>query len=153
MTIQIIKLVEKMITDKDLINKTNEFFNRYLNKDVNEELPEWSEHWNFNGSIPNHNKRGCYALFENEKLIYIGIGIGKSYGRYIGSGIGDRLKRYWEKNKENSESEYKPREGWEKVTSIMTIGFSEDLYFLAAALEIYLIKNLKPERNVQQKNN
>jgi hypothetical protein len=140
-----------MPTAKHLLRETKEFFHRYWNLS-NEQPPSWSKHWDFNSSIPNNDKRGCYALFKNEELIYIGVGIGKSFGKYHGSGLGDRLKRYWKVNKEDeSELKYKPTEDWLELTSIMTIGFSEEHYSLAAALEIFLINKLNPEKNSQHK--
>ncbi len=135
----------------NLIHETKEFFRRYWNS-INGQPPEWSDHWDFNSSIPNNEKRGCYALFKDKELIYIGVGIGKSFGNYHGSGLGDRLKRYWQVNKDsNADKKYKPTKDWTELTSIMTIGFEEEHYPLAAALEIHLINKLNPPRNSQHK--
>ena len=140
-----------MIKESDLIRETEEFINRYWNYS-NENTPSWLTHWRFDGTIPNHEIRGCYALFEEENIVYIGVGIGKSFGRYEGNGLGDRLKRYWKLNKShNTDKKYEPAEDWKNITSIMTIGFDDEHYPLAAALEIFLINRLKPEKNKQHK--
>lgn len=137
-----------MSTEENLRHWTSEFFRCYWNLD-NGLAPVWSNHWDYNCEIPNQNKRGCYALFNKYKeVIYIGVGIGKSFGQYHGSGLGDRLKRYWKVDKDsNSDKKYKTTEEWIDVASIITIGFEEIHYPLAAALEIYLINKLNPPRN------
>lgn len=139
-----------MITQEALLNVTESFFSQYWNND-NGEIPEWSMHWKFNGTIPNNTMRGCYALFNKKEVIYIGIGIGKSYRSYHGSGLGDRLKRYWKVNKTGSGNQYLPADDYTEVTSIATIGFEEKHYPLAAALEVFLIRELNPKRNRQHK--
>lgn len=139
-----------MITKENLQKETESFFNHYWNK-INGTKPVWSEPWEFDGTIPNNDKRGCYALFNNDEVIYIGVGLGKSFGTYHGSGLGDRLKRYWKVNKANTGKQYEPTDDWLEVTSIITIGFIEQHYPLAAALEIYLISKLIPARNLQHK--
>ena len=140
-----------MPTAKNLVQETEKFFNHYWNISK-EEPPFWSERWDFNSSIPNNEKRGCYALFNGQELIYIGVGIGKSFGKYLGSGLGVRLKRYWKVNKDqNSDVKYMPTDDWLELTSLMTIGFEEKDYPLAAALEIYLINKLNPLRNSKHK--
>ena len=129
---------------------TSDFFKLFWSIN-NIEPPAWSSHWLFDGTIPNHDKRGCYALFEDEKIIYIGFAIGKSNQKYQGHGLGDRLKNYWKVDKEKKMKQYKPRDNWKEVTSIMTIGFDKDYYFIAAALEIYLIHKFNPSRNKNHK--
>ena len=140
-----------MATEQDLKQATKEFFDRYWNPQ-NGDPPEWGEYWYFDGTIPNHDKRGCYALYAGDEIIYIGVGKGKSSGIYIGSGLGARLNSYWEINKDEfSGNQYKPTADWNKVTSIQTIGFEEEYYHLAAALEVFLIERMRPERNVVHK--
>lgn len=139
-----------MITEQALRFTTDKFFNLYWNEDFGEK-PQWVSHWHFEGTIPNHDKRGCYALFHKEEIIYIGVGIGKSFGPYLGNGLGDRLKRYWKVTKSVEGKQYTQRENWEKVTSILTIGFNDEHYPLAAALEIFLIRELSPPKNSQHK--
>lgn len=126
--------------------ETNNFFNRYWHPNFGQ-VPEWSEIWDFNSTIPNHDKRGCYALLKQDKIVYIGSGLGKSTERYQGYGLGDRLKSYWSLNKEPGvKAKYIARPNWE-LTGILTIGFSTEDYVLAAALEIYLIRKLQPIKN------
>jgi hypothetical protein len=136
-----------MATESELKTNTIEFLKLYWPKDI-EPAPSWSDHWDLNTEIPNQSMRGCYALLKKEcKIVYVGVGIGRSIERYHGSGLGDRLKRYWELNNDTSTSNrYKIREEWKcegrEVTSIITIGFPKEHYWLAAALEVYLISNL-----------
>jgi len=133
------------------MDKLNEITSLFFQKHWNissEPLPEWSEEWSFNGTIPNHDKQGCYALYSNSEIIYIGVGIGNGDGNHEGCGLGNRLKRYWKVNKNiNPKSKYIQTERWEEVTSIKTIGFPPEYFYLAAALEIFLIDKLKPIRN------
>lgn len=96
--------------------------------------------------------RGCYALFRNQEVIYIGVGISKGTGMYENCGLGFRLKKYWKVNKDpEARTKYQPTNDWIELSSIMTIGFDKEHYSLAAALEIYLIDKLQPERNTQHK--
>lgn len=136
-----------MATDYELREQTREFFKHYWHPD-NGKAPEWSAHWDFNSPIPNNEKRGCYALFQDKEVIYIGLGIGKGAGMYEECGLGYRLKRYWKVNKNNdAKTKYQPSSHWTEVTSIVTIGFEKQHYQIAAALEIYLINILNPKRN------
>lgn len=140
-----------MITEYELKQQTKEFFNRYWCAD-NGAIPDWSNHWDFNSSIPNNEKRGCYALFRDKEIIYIGAGISKGTGIYQDCGLGFRLKKYWKLNKDNDAlTKYKPTSDWIELTSLMTIGFENEHFPLAAALEVYLINKLRPQRNTQHK--
>lgn len=140
-----------MKTEKQLRKTTKEFFENYWSHN-NGAPPEWSNHWYFNDSIPNNEKRGCYALFKESEIIYIGVGIGKGTGIYQGCGLGFRLKKYWEVNKDKTvNKKYRPTENWKELTSIITIGFEENHYSSAAALEVYLINKINPSKNFQHK--
>ena len=159
---------EQLITIKDLEAKTEEFFQLHWNPEKHGDQPEWKS-WKFKGPIRNNNKRGCYALVNDKYIEYIGVGAGKSVERYEGSGLGDRLKKYHQLNKiENKrkktilaeERTYMPRAEYrEWLTEILTIGFpgppdnvgTRDAGYLAASLEVFLIKELKPKRNRQMK--
>ena len=142
------------ITLKDLVEKTDQFFERYWN--IEDATPQWSEPWEFNGTIPNHDQKGCYALFEGEKLVYIGLAIGfNGKGLYEGHGIGSRLHRVWRKNSKKNGEDYEPGPGYEDITSLRSIGFgvgeSKDHFPIAAALEVFPIIHLKPRRNFTYK--
>lgn len=137
----------KMNTESKLKEITDKFFELHWNKSLGVQ-PEWSNHWKYYGTIPNNDKRGCYALFEGDNLVKVGIGIGHSVPRYYGSGLGERLKKYQCTDmSKNDRHACKPTEQWKDLTSLMTIGFDESNYYLAAALEVYLIINLKPMHN------
>lgn len=141
-------------TTSDLITSTNNFLDIHWNHEKLGPLPNWSEQWNFEGPIPNHKYRGCYAFFNGQdELVYIGIGLGKNKaGRYIGHGLGNRLNRIW---KTASKGKYVQESGYEYVNHIRTISFENDIsspFWLAAALEIYLITQLQPEKNITHNN-
>ena len=133
---------------KNIDDLTTEFFYKHWpSSDISP--PKWFHSWDFNGMIGNHNKRGCYALIENYQIVYIGVALNQGDGeKYLNCGLGYRLKRYWRLNHKDSErkTKYRPSDEWKNLTSISTIGFDK-YYYLAAALEIYLIENLKPKRN------
>src|SRR5690606_6946554 len=105
--------------------------------------------WDFNGTIHNHDKQGCYALIKNNEIIYIGVGISKGSGIYKNHGLGYRLKRYLKVNKnlQQNPNKYLPTENWQELTGILTIGFPNEHFCLASALEIYLVYHLNPIQN------
>lgn len=141
-----------MVTIDNLKLETIAFFGDYWCPKSKKEPPKWSKQWNFNDSIPNHEKGGCYALIENDEVIYIGVGISKGTENYKDHGLGFRLKKYWKLNKNSdSPNKYCQSKGWQNVTGIMTIGFDPEYSPLAAALEIYLIRKLKPKKNFLHK--
>lgn len=137
-----------MITEIDLKAETEEFFLKYW-KDSNGDKPIW-KFWDFNSEIFN---QGCYAIFNESELIYIGVAIGNNSGKYIGKGLAARLKRYYQLNNDSEPSKrYKPKKlGEVPITGIMTFGFTPEHYWLAAALEIFLINKLNPPQNAQHK--
>lgn len=139
-----------MATIKELEKKTKEFFENYWSSNIDDEHPGWKGPWDFNGPIPNHDNGGCYALVRNDEVIYIGVGISEGEGIYEGNGLGYRLHNYWKLNKNpNISKKYIPKNNQIDFTDIMTIGFEKDHSHLAAALEIYLIRELHPEGNYQ----
>lgn len=117
-------------------------------------IPSWSEPWYFKEEIPNQKSRGCYALFdESGHLLYIGIGIGTNgkEGPYTGRGLGARLGRIY---RTVGKFVYEPAEKYTEVHHIRTLNFKTseaDYFWLAAALEIYLIQDLKPRDNITYK--
>lgn len=136
--------MESERTSLELREATEYFFKTFINRE-NTEYAEWSEPWLFHGEIPNAEKNGgCYALFVQEELVYIGIGIGKN------SGLTSKVSKHWVLNNGNPEQRYKPSNQFPDITSIMTIGFNEHC-FLASALETYLIEILQPARNTNYK--
>jgi hypothetical protein len=139
-----------MTSFQRLVVESNNFFKLYWNP-INGAQAHWSEPWHFKGPVPDGNKKGCYALFSSHELINIGVGIGKSSGIDEGSGLGSRLNNYWQVKKDKNGSQYKPTSKWQEITSIRTIAFDESHYWLAAALEIFLIHKLNPPRNTQHK--
>ena len=129
-----------------LISATDKFFSRHWPSDVFGIPPKWSESWGFVGSIPNVGNAGCYALFSNEKLLYIGLSEDTianrtaAYTRVARGGLSIPTEN----------RPYVPSEGWSDkgLTHIVTIGFPEEARYLAPALEVYLIKALRPPENI-----
>ena len=131
-----------MISRNDLEFRTQEFFEKFCSESLS--IPKWSVAWQFKSTLPNNESKGCYAHLDGEQVTYVGLAIGDSYG---GSGIGSRVSRYWKKNPTHSSSNPLYMPTVDKVTSIITLPFTTDNYYLAAALEVYLIDKLSPEKN------
>ncbi len=101
-------------------------------------------------SFPNSNKAGIYFIFgrsETESGLKTGVYIGKaSHSSFIGARLYAHLYRAW---REEGKYEYPDKSGniflLEFVTSI---GLKDNLYFLAPALEEYLIYHLKKNDNI-----
>jgi len=97
----------------------------------------------FRGEVPNNSKKGCYALLFKDEIVYIGVAIGDSYE---GSGLGSRISNYWNyDSNENGVRTYEPTV--KGINSIITLPFTPNDFYLAAALEVYLIQKLNPPNN------
>ncbi|AFC86352.1 hypothetical protein [Frateuria aurantia] len=81
-------------------------------------------------------------------MIYIGLGRSWKKGRYKEHAIGVRLSAHV-LLVDKATNTYITREKWRAlgVDSLITIGFPHEMFFLASALEDYLINELKPEGN------
>lgn len=143
-----------MVTLDALHTRTTAFLD--LHWPEGEPRPEWSAPWRFVGTIPNQELQGVYALVHGDDVVYVGVGAGENPGRYEGAGLGNRLHKYWRTDKDDprtaeGESRYVPSDVWGDVTetpAIVTIGLPPGQAALAYELERYLIRELKPERNV-----
>jgi len=134
-----------MIYIKDLEVATSEFFSEYCRKEKFGKFPVWSPKWDFKGTLPYNDKKGCYAHLNNkDEVIYIGLGISNSNS---GSGIGSRVSNYWTQTNEVIDGEKKYKSTVQDVTSIITLPFEKNTFYLAAALEVYLIQNLNGINN------
>lgn len=136
---------------RDVINNTEEFFRLHWN--LNKQQPKWSDQYKLQGAVPNGDQPGCYALLENNNVVYIGLGASKGGGIYEEHGLGARLNSHvlvWDRSVSVpiAERRYKPKDKWQGITSIYTIGFPKDYGYLSSALEAFLIKNLSPAHNV-----
>ena len=135
----------------DLEYETLNFFKKYWNKG-NGKVPEWGKFWDFNSALPGKDNKGCYALLKNDEILYIGVGLGKGTLNDPNSGLGSRLTKYWEVNKNPEvQNKYVPKSNWNEMTSIRTIAIPNEHFWIAAALEIYLIIKLTPLRNTLHK--
>ena len=136
-----------MANKTDLLKYTTQFFDLHWGLDV--DRPEWDFSWDWNGAVPNYLLGGVYALFNGDNLLYIGLGSSRGGGIYKDRGISRRLMSHVYLRTPNTETGYMPRERWEKlgVNKVATIGFQQELNYLAPALEDYLIGKLNPEEN------
>jgi|GEM_PF-3490119 len=137
---------------------TKAFFARHWNADCGTE-PEWLQPVSIPlHTFPSGEKSGCYAFFKDGVLLYVGVGIGHGQERYRGAGLGARFWHYfgWDKNIPEQKRLYnlKPNR-FEKAggTHLTVIPFEYEYAYLAAALEVYLIRELKPPLNSHQNRN
>ena len=127
-----------------LIEETDNFFQLHWNRmKISMEPPKWSIPWQFSGSIANGDMAGCYALFSNEKLLYIGV---------AERGLGSRTNSYTRVLKTQSsiqERSYVAEASWQArdLTHLHTIAFPVEYWYLSAALEKFLIRKLNPSEN------
>ena len=118
-----------------------------------EDLPKCWEAYRFIGGIPYGDRQGCYALIEEEEVLYIGLGASRGWGIYKECGIGARLSGHvlrWDRSipSDLANRVYKPIGNWRHITQICTFGFPSGYGYLACALEAYLVSNLEPKANV-----
>lgn len=133
---------------ESLERATSEFFVRHWSENLLGCHPRWEAWQEFlSGSVPNYQFGGCYALFEDDKLVYVGLGASRGGGRYLESGISRRMMSHvYCSNREPGKNTLKLRDAWLSVNSIYTIGLPDRAY-LATALESFLIRELSPPRN------
>jgi len=136
----------------DLKQRTRIFRDRHWDPERLGAAPSWSKPWRFQGGIPNHNLPGCYALLRGDELVYIGTGAGKGKLKYIGHGLGSRLHNYCSRDftvkaKDLASRRYKPTARASGITAVATIGFDAQYWYMASALEAFLIDRLHPARN------
>jgi hypothetical protein len=116
---------------------------------LKEQAPVWHpwEAFLF-ASVPNHDKSGCYALFEGPEFVYVGLGASKGGGIYVEHGLSRRLMAHVlcaDKLKGPDWSKLQPE--WASITGVYTIGLPVEVAYLATSLEAFLIRNVQPPRN------
>jgi hypothetical protein len=139
-----------MNTSLTLESETARFSSLHWNtQHISHPIPKWGEPWHFTeGGIPDGDKGGCYALFnEKDEVIYIGVGASSGGGIYPDHGISRRLVGHVVQLIPDKEPKYAPKEKWVEVKYLRTIPFEETENYLAYGLEALLIKSVKPERN------
>ena len=145
------------MTELELLKKeTQNFFKNYWNQSAIGIPPEWEE-WNLEGEPKQAASGGCYAIFHNSKLLYIGVAVtegkhSQSKGRKYG--LLNRLKRHVLRRDPSNSERYIPKADksqWKDVTSIWLIGFPDSDRCLAAALEVYLIQKIDTDVNAESK--
>ncbi|WP_018984910.1 GIY-YIG nuclease family protein [Salinimonas chungwhensis] len=142
-----------MSSIENLIEHTNNFFNLHWPESLNRPRPEWKSDWNWQGSVPHHDKRGVYCLFDGAgDILYLGIGASVGGGKRVGFGISRRLLAHViTTDKTKGRGHYIPKRRWADVNSLAAIGFPNEYSYLALALEDYLIEKLSPPRNRSKK--
>ena len=127
---------------EDLEDATTRFFERHWNTSaLGCDPPSWKGWHEFKGSVHNYELGGCYALFKGKELLYVGVGVSKGNKRYPEAGISRRLMSHiLQIDHEKGYEWSRPRERWEGITSIYTIGFQKDLTYIALSLENFLIR-------------
>ncbi|MEJ2612048.1 MAG: hypothetical protein P8179_18740 [Candidatus Thiodiazotropha sp.] len=140
-----------MSTMKDVICATHSFFEKHWCED--EEIPQWSDSWDWKDSVPNHDKSGVYALIaEDKEVVYIGVGASRGGGRYKNHGLSYRLLNHViTTDKNEGRGHYKAQDRWKDIKGIYTIGFPEEYSYISLALEDYLIAKLQPKININKK--
>ena len=125
-----------------LTDHTNKFFSLHWQSQSLGEPPVWKTWQPFLfGSVPNYDLGGCYSLFGNDKLVYVGLGVSRGGGLYPESGISRRLMNHvCCSDVVRGPSWSRLRDKWTHVTEVRTIGFSSKTVYLAPALENYLIR-------------
>lgn len=92
----------------------------------------WPDTW------PNCEKRGVYAIFSEDELLYI--------GKASLQNLGSRLSCYFIYSKDRLSGIPKKEHIWSKTpTNIVTWAVPDGCFFEASALEEFLIFNLKHE--------
>jgi hypothetical protein len=135
----------------NLKHLTNEFFAMHWNSEyLKSEFPEWSDIYQFEGSLPNYDKQGVYAFVKSGEVTYIGVGASSNgTGLYAGHGLGKRFQAY-SKVENGRHTPSDPR--LIDAGSMITIGFEPKHAYLAYALEMYLVGKIETEHNVNRPN-
>ena len=136
----------KESTLTNLVGLTKEFFAKHWNASlIGKEAPEWCEpqEIRYGNPLPNHNKQGCYAFVDGEKVVYIGVGTSRGGGRYRGHGIGKRFQAY----AKYVNGVYQIVDERFKRCKAVTIGFEVEEAYLANALELFLIGHMPTNHN------
>lgn len=135
---------------QDLEAATSAFFSLHWNTTVSGVPPAWEPWTTFlEGSVPNYQYGGCYALFSESELVYVGVGASRGGGLYPQHGISRRLMAHvLRSDRANGPNRSKLLDSWADTTALWTIGFRSCDY-LAPALESFLIRSLAPPRNAR----
>lgn len=142
---------------KTLKTKTDEFFRRHWPQHSGDDSlalpPEWIDGWQWQGSVPYHDRSGVYALLTaSGEVVYIGLGASNGAGRYPKHGLSRRLSAHVIMvDPVMGQGFYRPRPKWSDITSIATIGFPDHYSYLSAALEDFLIAEVRPRRNIMKR--
>jgi hypothetical protein len=143
--------VDREVTDQleELRTYTRQFFSNHWRADELGPAPQWANLFPLaiSGPYPNSRAQGCYALFADSELWYVGVGSSRGSGRYKGEGIGARIRHFvsvdWT-SQYAGERIYRAKDKWLGVTHLSTIGFPVGTGYLAVSLEQFLLSKLDP---------
>lgn len=142
-----------MPTLNDLKDATDDFFAKHWDKSSTSSVPAWSVAWNYFDELPNNQMGGCYAFTKDDEVKYIGVALNSGAAGYKYHSLGTRITKYWRVNKDvpkrDDKTTYMPSAKLQKegITAIYTLGIGKEQNYLAIALELFLIKKLKPVMN------
>jgi len=132
---------------KELNINTEEFLKQHLIIDQNEKA---ALNWLLmeGNSLPSQDRPGCYAFLSEEgNILYIGVGAGRGPSDlYKDCGLGSRVFSYLKTRANLPNIEFKSKR-YKDCKKIATIGLHPDFWYLAYALEQYLISKIKPKLN------
>jgi hypothetical protein len=136
------------------LHKTTDLFFELHWPSIADHPPRWSHPYSFVGALPNGDRCGCYALFKDDQLYYIGSGVSRGGGIYVNYGLGKRIGAHVialdrSVNFPIHQRNYIFRSNWDGCTNIYTIGFPHEYKYLSLALEWYLISQLSPSGNTK----
>jgi len=136
----------------DLVNSTELFFGHHWPQQaVDFDVPPGWTPWSpfLYGPLPNYQCGGCYALFVEDDLVYVGLGVAKGGGASEHHGISRRLAGHvLRRDAQRGRGWYKTVDRWSAATALYTIGFTHQTEYLAPALERFLIWKLDPPKNL-----
>lgn len=100
------------------------------------------------GTIPFYDRKGCYALFSDSELLYVGVAAEATLAARLSG-----YTRVAEKGFSCADRPYKPVPDLEAkgLNRIYTLCFPDERSYLASALEKYLIRKLQPRENIHGK--
>lgn len=139
-----------MPTINGLKQATKRFMNLHWHADSGPE-PDWSDGFPINGTsglVTNGNMSGCYAIVKEDELLYVGVGRSMSKGIYKDNALDTRIRRHVYRVHRASNT-YMALPKWKDAgaTHVVTIGFPTEVFYLASALEEFLIYALTPPHN------
>jgi hypothetical protein len=168
----------KVISRQTIEKATADFFKMFWNNEILGPSPEWQHiTLPFQVEPENAKLSGCFIVFEGSGAVYIGLAASQNIGlthRLFGVDISviGRIERHtnmapymdlaedcgftwgmmnelnWHVLTKGDDKWYRPQSPWIDATELLTIGFTNNTWPVAKALEIYLVQMLQPRENM-----